>query len=155
MAQLGALCISNLCATKPIEIKSGTIYVLRSKSDNSFIKEHKDVIHKIGVTTSKVNQRITDAKNDPTYLLADVELVASYGLPENIVPHKLEKLIHKVLQSAQLDINIEDRFGKPVKPKEWFLVSLNIINDIINHIKKGSIETVYYDAEKAQLISTS
>ena len=138
-----------------IEIKSGTIYVLRSKSDNSFIKEHKDVIHKIGVTTSKVNQRITDAKNDPTYLLADVELVASYGLPENIVPHKLEKLIHKVLQSAQLDINIEDRFGKPVKPKEWFLVSLNIINDIIEHIKNGSIETVYYDAEKAQLISTS
>ncbi|WP_407410073.1 GIY-YIG nuclease family protein [Acinetobacter sp.] len=136
-----------------IEIKSGTIYVLQSKSDNSFIKEHKDIIHKIGVTTGKVNKRITDAKNDPTYLLADVELVASYGLPENIVPHKLEKLIHKVLQSAQLDINIEDRFGKSVKPKEWFLVSIDVINDVIEHIKNGTIETVYYDVDQAQLIN--
>ncbi|MEG0408795.1 MAG: GIY-YIG nuclease family protein [Bacilli bacterium] len=102
-----------------------------------------------------MNQRITEAKKDPTYLLADVELVATYSLPENIVPQKLEKLIHKALNSAQIYLVIEDRFGNPVKPKEWFLVSLNIINDIIDHIKNGSIETVYYDAEKAQLISTS
>lgn len=138
-----------------IEVKSGSIYVLRSLSDNEFIKANKHVLHKIGVTTGKVNQRITEAKKDSTYLLADVELVATYSLPENIVPQKLEKLIHKVLQSAQLDIVIEDRFGNPVKPKEWFLVSLNTINNIIDHIKNGSIETVYYDAEKAQLISTS
>lgn len=138
-----------------IEVKSGSIYVLRSLSDNEFIKVNKHVLHKIGVTTGKVNKRITEAKKDPTYLLADVELVATYSLPENIGPQKLEKLIHKVLQSAQLDIVIEDRFGNPVRPKEWFLVSLNIINDIIDHIKNGSIETIYYDAEKAQLISTS
>ena len=119
------------------------------------IRPLQHVLHKIGVTTGKVSQRITEARKDPTYLLANVELVATYSLPENIVPQKLEKLIHKVLQSAQLDIVIEDRFGNPVKPKEWFLVSLNTINDIIDHIKNGSIETVYYDAEKAQLISTS
>ncbi|QIO07292.1 GIY-YIG nuclease family protein [Acinetobacter shaoyimingii] len=135
-----------------IEIQSGTIYVLRSLSSNSFIKEHKQVIHKIGVTTSKVNKRITDAKNDPTYLLADVELVASYALPENVVPHKLEKLIHKVLQSAQLDINIEDRFGKPVKPKEWFLVPLEIIEEIIKHLKNGTITEYIYDINKATLV---
>ncbi|KHF77242.1 YeeC-like protein [Acinetobacter sp. neg1] len=138
-----------------IEVKSGSIYVLRSLSDNEFIKANRHVLHKIGVTTGKVNKRITEARKDPTYLLADVELIATYSLHENIVPQRLEKLIHKVLQSAQLDIVIEDRFGNPVKPQEWFLVSLNIINDIIDHIKNGSIETVYYDAEKAQLISTS
>lgn len=138
-----------------IEIKSGTIYILRSKSDNSFIKEHKDVIHKIGVTTGKVSKRVTDCQNDPTYLLADVELIASYALPENVVPHKLEKLIHKVLQSAQLDITIEDRFGKPVKPKEWFLVSIDIVNDVIEHIKNGTIETVYYDVDQAKLVDCS
>lgn len=137
------------------EVKSGSIYVLRSLSDNEFIKANRHVLHKIGVTTGNVNKRITEARKDPTYLLADVELVATYSLPENIVPQKLEKLIHKVLQSAQLDIVIADRFGNPVKPKEWFLVSLNIINDIIEHIKNSSIETVCYDAEKAQLISTS
>ena len=138
-----------------IEVKSGSIYVLRSLSDNEFIKANKHILHKIGVTTGNVNKRIAEARKDPTYLLADVELVATYSLPENIVPQKLEKLIHKALNSAQLDLVIEDRFGNPVKPKEWFLVSLNIINDIIDHIKNGSIETVYYDAENAQLISTS
>ena len=136
-----------------IEIKSGTIYVLRSLSDNPFIKDHKNVIHKIGVTTGTVNKRITDAKNDPTYLLADVELVATYGLPENIVPYKLEKLIHKVIQSAQLDISIDDRFGKPVKPKEWFLVPINIIEEIINHLKRGTISDVVYDSSLGKLVS--
>mgnify|MGYP001566427026 FL=1 len=135
-----------------VEIQSGAIYVLRSLSSNSFIQEHKQVIHKIGVTTNKVNKRITDAKNDPTYLLADVELVASYALPENVVPHKLEKLIHKVLQSARLDINIEDRFGKPVKPKEWFLVPLEIIEEIITHLKNGTLTEYIYDINKATLV---
>ncbi|MBF7693147.1 GIY-YIG nuclease family protein [Acinetobacter pollinis] len=142
----------NLPELNEVEIQSGAIYVLRSLSSNSFIQEHKQVIHKIGVTTNKVNKRITDANNDPTYLLADVELVASYALPENVVPHKLEKLIHKVLQSAQLDINIEDRFGKPVKPKEWFLVPLEIIEEIITHLKNGTLTEYIYDINKATLV---
>ena len=86
-------------------------------------------------------------------MLADVELVASYGLPENIVPYKLEKLIHKVLRSAQLDLNIEDRFGKAVKPKEWFLVSIDVINQVIDHIRNGTVESVYYDVDQARLIN--
>ena len=135
-----------------LEIKSGTIYILRSLSDNPFIKKHKDIIHKIGVTTGKVNKRITDAKNDATYLLADVELVAAYGLPENVVPHKLEKLIHKVFQAAQLDISIDDRFGIPVQPKEWFLVPIDVINEVIEHIKNGTIENVIYDPEQSKLV---
>lgn len=127
-----------------IEIKSGSIYVLQSLSEHSYIKENKNIIHKIGVTTGKVNKRITEARKDPTYLLADVELVASYALPENVVPHKLEKLIHKVLQSAQLNIFINDRFGNPVKPQEWFLVPLNIIDEIIEKIKDGTIQNFVY-----------
>lgn len=128
-----------------IEVKSGSIYVLRSLSDNEFIKANNHVLHKIGVTTGSVNKRITEARKDPTYLLADVELVATYSLPENIVPQKLEKLIHKILQSAQLDIVIEDRFGNPVKPKEWFLVPLNIINQIIARIKDSTLDLYNYN----------
>ncbi|KAA8733789.1 GIY-YIG nuclease family protein [Acinetobacter qingfengensis] len=134
-----------------IEVKSGSIYVLRSLSDNDFIKANKHVLHKIGVTTGSVNKRITEAKKDPTYLLANVELVATYSLPENIVPQKLEKLIHKALQSAQLDIVIEDRFGNPVKPKEWFLVPINIIDEIVEKIKDGTITQVTYDPINAKL----
>jgi len=128
-----------------IEVKSGSIYVLRSLSDNEFIKANKHVLHKIGVTTGSVNKRITEARKDPTYLLADVELVATYSLPENIVPQKLEKLIHKALHSAQLDIVIEDRFGNPVKPKEWFLVPLNIIDQIIARIKDSTLDLYSYN----------
>lgn len=128
-----------------IEVKSGSIYVLRSLSNNEFIKQNRQVLHKIGVTTGKVNKRITDARKDPTYLLADVELVATYSLPENIVPQKLEKLIHRVLQLAQLDIIIEDRFGNPVKPQEWFLVPMNIIDEIVEKIKNEDIQNIIYN----------
>src|SRR5690606_9842978 len=135
-----------------IEVKSGSIYVLRSLSNNEFVKQNKQILHKIGVTTGKVNKRITEARKDPTYLLADVELVASYALPENVVPHKLEKLIHKVLQSAQLDIIINDRFGNPVKPKEWFLVPINIINEIIDYVRNGTLDKLTYDIKEAKLV---
>ncbi len=69
------------------------------------------------------------------------------------MPYKLEKLIHKVFQSAQLDISIDDRFGKPVKPKEWFLVPINIIEEIINHLKRGTISDVVYDSSLGKLVS--
>lgn len=131
--------------------KSGSIYVLRSQSDNPYIKENRNIIHKIGVTTGDVNKRISDANKDATYLLADVEVVAVYALPENIIPHKLENLIHKVLQSAQLDITIDDRFGNPVKPKEWFLVSLQVIDEIIERIKSNTLSDVLYDPEQGKL----
>ncbi|UUM27657.1 GIY-YIG nuclease family protein [Acinetobacter colistiniresistens] len=127
-----------------LEIKSGSIYVLRSLSDNEFIKQNQHVLHKIGVTTGKVAKRIKEARKDPTYLLADVELVATYSLPENIVPQKLEKLIHKVLQLAQLDMVIEDRFGNPVKPREWFLIPLGAIDELILKIKEGDINNLTY-----------
>ncbi|HEO1800845.1 TPA: GIY-YIG nuclease family protein [Acinetobacter baumannii] len=128
-----------------IEVKSGSIYVLRSLSDNEFIKANKHVLHKIGVTTGNVNKRITEARKDPTYLLADVEIVATYSLPENIVPQKLEKIIHRVLQSVQLDIVITDRFGNPVKPQEWFLVPINIIDEIVEKIKNEDIQNIVYN----------
>lgn len=137
-----------------IEVKSGSIYVLRSLSDNEFIKANKHVLHKIGVTTGNVNKRITEARKDPTYLLADVELVATYSLPENIVPQKLEKLIHKVLQSAQLDIVIEDRFGNSVKPQEWFLVPLDVVDQIIVRVKDCTLDSYSYDPLRGTLKKT-
>ena len=57
------------------DIESGTIYVLRSLSDHPFVAEHRELIHKIGVTGGKVESRIANAAHDATYLLADVEVV--------------------------------------------------------------------------------
>lgn len=133
------------------DIESGTIYVLRSLSNHPFISEHRELIHKIGVTGGKVESRIANASLDATYLLADVEVVASYKLA-GINRTKLENLFHRIFAPAQLDLTIHDRFGNPVRPKEWFLVPLHVIDEAVRRIREGSISTVIYDPKTARLV---
>ncbi len=133
------------------DIDSGTIYVLRSKSDHPLIKGHRDVIHKIGVTSGDVNKRIFNAKLDPTFLMADVEVIATYEL-SNINRARLENLIHRFFEPAKLDIEIKDRFGNPIIPREWFLVPLFIIDEAIEKIRNGSIVDFKYDPDIGKVI---
>ena len=133
------------------DIESGTIYVLRSLSDNPYIAQHRNLIHKIGVTGGDVKKRIANARHEATYLLADVEVVATYKL-FNINRTKLEKIFHRVLAPAQIDLTIQDRFGHPVQPKEWFLVPLDIVSQIVDKISYGSIEGFIYDPKTVCLV---
>lgn len=133
------------------DIKSGTIYVLRSLSDHPFVAEHRELIHKIGVTGGAIETRIANAKHDATYLLADVEVIASYKLAE-INRTKLEALFHRIFAAAQLDLTIHDRFGHPVRPREWFLVPLHIIDEVVQCIRDGSITDLIYDPKTARLV---
>lgn len=133
------------------DIESGTIYVLRSLSSHPFIAEHRELIHKIGVTGGKVESRIANASHDATYLLADVEVVASYKLA-GINRTKLENLFHRIFAPAQLDLTIHDRFGNPVRPREWFLVPLQVIDEAVQRIREGSISTMIYDPKTARLV---
>jgi hypothetical protein len=130
---------------------SGTIYVLRSKSEHSIVVAHRDVLHKIGVTGGDVQRRIANAKLDPTFLMADVETVATYEL-YNINRAKLENLIHRVFEPARLDIEIKDRFGNPVTPREWFLVPLFVIDETVDRIRNGTITDYTYDPQAAALV---
>ena len=134
------------------DIESGTIYVLRSQSDHPYIAEHRQLMHKIGVTGGKIETRINNAENEATYLLAAVDVVASYKL-FGINRTKLENLFHRLFAPAQLDLVIHDRFGHPVKPKEWFLVPLQVIDEAVRRIRDGSITDVKYDPKTATLIS--
>ena len=131
---------------------SGTIYVLRSKSSLPIVADNRDVLHKIGVTSGKVERRIANAKLDPTFLMADVEIVATYEL-FNINRSKLENLIHRIFDPARLDIEIKDRFGNPITPREWFLVPLFAIDDAVEKIRDGSIADYRYDPQQASLIA--
>ncbi len=131
--------------------KTGTIYVLRSKSDNPVVAANRDILHKIGVTGAKIETRVASASFDPTFLLAEVEIIATYAL-YNINRVKLENLIHRVFDSAQLDIEITDRFGNPVRPREWFLVPFFIIDEAVGRIKDGSITDYVYDPKAAKLV---
>jgi len=130
---------------------SGTIYVLRSKSDNPIVAANRDLVHKIGVTNMDVDRRIAGARLQPTYLMADVEIVATYKL-YNLGRNKLENLIHRIFGPARLDIEIKDRFGNPVIPREWFLVPLFVIDDAVEKIKDGTITGYVYDPNSARLV---
>ena len=130
---------------------SGTIYVLRSKSDHQLVANNRELVHKIGVTNMSVEKRIAGAHLQPTFLMANVEIVATYEL-YNINRTKLENLIHRIFEPARLDIEIMDRFGRPVAPQEWFLVPLFVINEAVERIKDGTIGDYAYDAGQAGLI---
>lgn len=137
---------------EPDDIETGTIYVLRSLSSHPFVAEHRELIHKIGVTGGKVETRIAGAQKDATYLLADVEVVATYKL-HNVSRTKLENIFHRLFGEAQLDLTIEDRFGHPVKPREWFLAPLQVIDEAVERICNGSITDMVYDRDTARLVA--
>ncbi len=132
------------------DMESGTIYVLRSLSNHPYIAEHRELIHKIGVTGGKVETRIANASLDATYLLADVEVAVTYKLA-GINRIKLENLFHRIFAPAQIDVTIHDRFGHPVRPREWYLVPLPVIEEAVRRILDGSIAGAAYDPEKASL----
>ena len=138
--------------TEPDDIETGTIYVLRSRSNHPYVAEHRELIHKIGVTGGRVETRIAAAAKDATYLLADVEVVATYKL-HNLNRTRLENIFHRLFGAAQLDLTIEDRFGHSVKPREWFLVPLHVIDEAVERIRDGSITDVVYDPHSARLVS--
>jgi hypothetical protein len=133
------------------DVLSGWIYVLRSKSDHPYVAQHRDVLHKIGVTSGNVAKRIANAKKDPTFLLADVTIVATFKL-SNIDRVKLEALLHNFFAEARLDVELKDRFGESVAPREWFSLPLRIIEEVVQKIIDGTIFKYRYDVTTAQLV---
>lgn len=136
--------------TEPDQLPTGTLYVLRSRSTHPTISAHRDLIHKIGITGGSVEARIASAADDATYLLAAVDVVATYRLYDVNRP-RLEALIHRVLDPVRFDVEILDRFGKPVRPREWFLVPLPVIDDIVDRIADGTLSGMTYDPSTAGL----
>ncbi len=133
------------------DLESGVIYVLRSLSDNPEIAKHRQVIHKIGVTGGSVKKRVSNAKREPTYLFADVEIVQTYKL-FNINRRRLEAMLQKIFASARFDIEIEDGFGYVIRPQEWFLVPLDAIDEAVKRIEDGSITEYHYEPKEGKLI---
>lgn len=132
------------------DLATGYVYVLRSRSDHPFVTQNRDVIHKIGVTGGDVKSRVANARKDPTYLLADVEIVATFKLA-NIHRKTLEALLHRFFGNARLDLELKDRFGGQVEPREWFLVPLAVIDEAIQKLKDGTLGSFRYDPKTAGL----
>lgn len=123
---------------------TGHVYIVRSLSPQPEIKELDGHLFKIGFTTGKVEDRLRGAADDPTFLMAPVHPVKAY-VAVNMNTSKFETLIHRFFDEARLDIELLDRFGKPFKPKEWFLVPLPIIEEAVKRMIDGSIVGYKYD----------
>ncbi len=123
--------------------ETGYIYVLKSLSDNPRIATTKNLF-KIGFSTTSVEDRIKNAQQDPTYLMAPVSIVATYRC-FNMNPQRFERLIHRFFSDSCLDIEITDNNGKNYTPKEWFIAPIMVIGSVIELIIKGEIINYTYD----------
>ena len=126
------------------DVQTGWIYVVESKSDNEIIRGIKD-LHKIGFTSTPVEERIRNAKNEATYLYADVKVVASYHC-YNLNANKLENLLHKIFGSVCLNIDLFDDNGQRITPREWFVVPFDVIDEAISLLLNENILNYEYDA---------
>ena len=102
------------------------------------------------MTNKSIESRLSNAEDDPTLLLAKADLVTSFEL-YNVNRNKLETLLHKIFSSARLEIEIPDRFGKPYRPKEWFCVTLEAIQDAVEKIKDGTITDYQFNIKTGSL----
>ncbi len=131
---------------------SGTIYVARSRSEDPEIKRQRMILHKIGVTSQDVYRRVADARNDPTFLLAPVEIVATYSL-QNLSRNKVENLLHRFFAAARpAKLFVTDRFGKKVLPKEWFYVLPEHVGQAAKLIEEGTLHRYLYDVETQRIL---
>lgn len=143
-----------LCAGEPEDEETktepnGFIYILRSASSNTSITSIPNLF-KIGVTTSTVEERIKNAKNEPTYLMADVKIVQTFSC-HNINVHKLESLIHRFFAIAQVDLDVVDKNGVVSHPHEWYSVPISVIQQAIGMILDGSVTKYRYDKERQRI----
>lgn len=124
---------------------TGTVYVARSLSKEPEIAEVSQILHKVGVTSQDVRRRIADAKNDPTFLLAPVEIVATFEL-HNLERMKVEDLLHRFFDTARPQgLVITDRFGKAVHPREWFYVLPEHVSQAVQLIRDRRLHEFRYD----------
>jgi T5orf172 domain len=129
---------------------TGHIYIVRSLSPQPEIKELDGQLFKIGFTTGSVEDRLRGAADDPTFLLAPVHPVKAY-VAVNMNTSKFETLIHRFFDEARLDIEIMDRFGKPFKPREWFMLPLEVIDEAVKKMIDGSIVNFRYDHKSCSI----
>ncbi|AMA60095.1 DNA methyltransferase [Bradyrhizobium sp. CCGE-LA001] len=133
---------------------TGCIYVVKSLSNASEIAELDGRLFKIGFTTGSFEDRVRDAKDDPTFRFAPVHPVRTYDAVD-LNTGKFEYLLHRFFAETRLNIEIKDRFGKPFKPKEWFLLKLPTIEDAIAMLLDGKILNQVYDAKLCQIVRRS
>ncbi|MFZ2193548.1 MAG: GIY-YIG nuclease family protein [Candidatus Moraniibacteriota bacterium] len=130
--------------------QTGFIYILKSLSNNPKIQSLYN-LYKIGFSNIPVEERIKNASEEPTYLMAPVSIVSTYEC-YNFNPQKLEQLLHNFFGSACLNVDIFDQKNQRHIPREWFIAPLPIIEKAIELIINGGIVNYKYDIEKELIV---
>ena len=134
---------ANLRGLSDEDESTGYIYILKSLSKNSEISNISNLF-KIGYSTTPVQQRITNAKEEPTYLMAPVEVVAVYET-FNTNTQKFEAMLHRFFGKSCLNIEVTDLKGKTKRPREWFVAPLGVVESAIGLLISGEIVKYRYD----------
>lgn len=140
----------NAGLVKEEDIKTGWIYILKSKSTHPEISKIENLF-KIGFSSTHIDERIKNAKNEATYLYADVTKVSSYAC-YNRNANKLEQLLHRFFAESCLNVDIEIIKGKRITPREWFVVPFEEIERAIELILNEQIVNYKYDREIEKIV---
>lgn len=132
------------------DVATGWVYVLKSLSDDPQISSRTN-LHKIGFSTTPVEKRIANASNDPTYLMAPVQIIETYRT-YNLKTSALEYLLHRVFADVRLKINQVGADGRSYNVTEWFDVPLSVISEAVELIVSGDIVNYAYDAKLHRLV---
>lgn len=132
------------------DIQTGWIYMLQSKSNDPKLASIQN-LHKIGFSSTPIKERIRNAKNEATYLFADVRNVKAWKV-YNRNADKLENLIHRVFAKACLDVDLFNERGQRITPREWFVVPADVIEEAISLILNESIVNYEYDLQEQKLV---
>lgn len=130
--------------------ETGFIYILKSLSNDSNIQDIAN-LYKIGYSNIPVEERIKNAEQEPTYLMAPVRIISTFQC-YNFNPQKFEQLLHSFFGKACLNFDIFDKKGNRHTPREWFIVPLETIEEAIEFIISGEIVDYRYDAEREIIV---
>lgn len=130
--------------------KTGYLYVLQSLSQQADIASIQN-LYKIGYSTVPVQERIKNAAEEPTYLMAPVKVVEVFEC-YNLNPQKFELLLHTFFGKACLNVDVFDKTGKRFSPREWFVAPLHIIEAAANMLINGEIVNYRYDPDSSGIV---
>lgn len=131
---------------QPGEVQSGTIYVVRAKSQVPYIAERRHLVHKIGFTTGSVERRIAAAASEASFLFAEAVVVAERKI-SLVSKASLDAILHRVFEPARLQIRIQDRFGCEFVPEAWFETPIEAVEEAIQRVQDGSIFGYFFDPQ--------
>ena len=130
--------------------ETGHIYVLTSQSEKEEIASLEN-LYKIGYSSISVQERIKNAENEPTYLMASVKIESSW-MCYNMNAQKFESLIHRFFGHTCLEIDVFDHKGIRHTPREWFIAPLEAIEQAISLLVSGEIVNYRYDKENEVIV---